>query len=331
MKIKREELLSQLLSVSPGLPKKVGQEQKPSFYITDGVVYALGDEIVCSSPCCLIDVNRVVPAQPLVELLKKLSEDEIEVESQLDNLLIKGKRKLAKIKIEVCDEDPLEGVDEVSNWVELPGDFSKAIEIVSPCVSRGEGVFILGCIHIHPEWVEGSDNYQLARYSVALGLADSVVVREEGIRQIVGCDMVEFAATESWLHFRNLAGLRISCRKYMEPYHDFSHLMEGTGDKIVFPKGLDKIIDKAEVFSRGDSDNNVRLELDSGKLVVVGKGEYGWYKEVRKIEYDGPPLSFMVATKMLLELSKKSGDCVVGDTYLRVTGDNFVFFSRTEV
>ena len=197
--------------------------------------------------------------------------------------------------------------------------------------SRGDGEFILGCVHFTSDWVEACDNYQLARYEVATGLDVPMVVRAQSLAHVTKAKVVEFGVSKSWMCFRDETGLETCSRKYQESYPDYSFLLEGGGESAVFPKGVEKAVGKAEIFSKENAaDNSIRVELAEGKLVISGRGDVGLYREKSPIDYKGPEISFLIAPKMLTMLASKSNQCEIGNGWLRVNGESFAFISRIE-
>ena len=99
MKINREELLKVLDAVAPGLATKGLIEQTQSFIFKDGFVMTYNDEISIrhsfTGP-----FEGAVKAVELHQLLNKTKEKELEFEATQNELLIKGKRTWAGIRLE---------------------------------------------------------------------------------------------------------------------------------------------------------------------------------------------------------------------------------------
>jgi len=99
MKIKREVLLKQLEVVSPGLASKEIIEQSSHFVFQDGKVITFDDEISCTGNLSL-EVTGAIQGKPLLELLRKLQESEIDITHKDGELIIKGKGRRAGIRME---------------------------------------------------------------------------------------------------------------------------------------------------------------------------------------------------------------------------------------
>ena len=187
MRVNREELLKVLQSVSPGLAAKEILEQSSCLVFLDGKVATFNDEVACSRKSPL-DLTGAVKAKPLLELLGKLAEDDIEVEQSNGELLVKGKRRKAGVRMEAEVMLPVDAVEEPDEWMKLPAEFSEAVSIVHTCASGEESQFVLTCVHIHPEYLEACDKLQVVRYPLETGVEESTLVRAESLRKIVGYD-----------------------------------------------------------------------------------------------------------------------------------------------
>ena len=109
MKVNREQLLNQLEAVLPGLSTRELIEQSSCFVFKDGKVLTFNDEIACVQTC-KIGIEGAVPAMPIVNLLRKMVEEEITILPVNDGkgLRIKGKRKQATIPMEAEIQLPIE-------------------------------------------------------------------------------------------------------------------------------------------------------------------------------------------------------------------------------
>ncbi len=327
MKISREVLLKKLEAVSPGLAKKEIIDQSQCFVFQDGKIITFNDEIACSveSP---LKIEGPVPAEPLLNLLRRLKEDDLEITQKDGELIIKGKGRRAGISMEAEILLQVEGLEQPEKWKKLPEDFIEAIGIVGTCASSDESQFIITCVHIHPKWVEAMDNDQAIRFPIKTGLKESILARWSSLKHIHGLDMTEMAHTDSWLHFRNPAGLVLSCRRNEEQYPDLSGILGAKGTKITLPKGLEEAVVKAEVFAKDEiGDSFVTVNLTKGRLTLEGRGASGWYQERKKISYSGEPLKFMVSPVLLVELSKRANECMVCENCVKIDTGKFTYIS----
>lgn len=330
VRIKREELIQTLETVAPGLAPKEIVEQSSCFVFKDGKVMTFNDEVFCSRSSNLPkDILGAVQAAPLLALLNKLADEEVELEMGEGELLLTAKKRKAGIRMEKDILLPVDAVETPTEWLELPEQFTDAVDMVHQCAGTDESQFVMTCVHLHPNWMEACDNFQLTRYKLKTGISKPCVVRKEALKHIVSLGMNKFAETASWLHFQGPSGLVLACRRYTEDYPDLTPLMvvEG-GAQTTLPKGLNEAAEKAKIFSLENTESDqVSVELKPGKLRITGQGNSGWYKEVKDVNYQGEPLVFRISPDLLQELTKRVNDCEITKDRLKVDGGKWVFIT----
>lgn len=323
----RNELLQTLETVQPGLSPRDIVEQSSCFVLSGGYVMTYNDEIACrlKGPFPK-DIKGAVQAAPLLSLLRKMKEDELEVEVQPDEFIIVGKKRRGGIRMDAEVTLPIDKVEKPGDWKPLPEEFTDAVDMVQQCAGKDESQFVMTCVHFHPKWLESCDNFQLTRYKIKTGIEKSFLVRRDSVKHVTSLDMTEFSETEAWVHFRNPAGLTLSCRRWVEEYPDLNPILKFTGSPATLPKGLGDAADKAEIFSSENADNNqVQVELRPGKLRIKGVGVSGWYSEVKKLKYDGDPLEFQIAPKLLIDITNRHNDCEISPERLKVDGGKWTY------
>ena len=118
MRINREELLSVLESVSPGLAQREIIEQSSCLVFHNENVITFNDEIFCSRKSPL-KFEGAIRAAPFLALLNKLTEDTLSIEINESGLLIKGKRKRATLIREKEVSLPIEDIEQPDEWIQL--------------------------------------------------------------------------------------------------------------------------------------------------------------------------------------------------------------------
>jgi len=329
MRINREEFLKQLESVLPGLSTKEVIEQSSCFVFQDGNVYTFNDEIACSQNSSL-KIEGAVPAMPFISILRKLQEEELEIGMNDGEtyVIIKGKQKQSGINMEKDILLPIDAVDKPKKWKDLPDNFADAVLIVKDCAGNNQAQFAMTCIHISPRWIEACNNHQVTRYKIKTDVSESVLIRKESLKHIVSLDMIKFSETKHWIHFKNSDGLTLSCRHFVESYpsNDITKILKVKGEPLVLPKGLKEVVEKAQIFSSENTEENeVIVNIKRGKFKITGKGVSGWYTEIRKSKYDGESLQFTISPKLLVEIVQRHNECEITSNRLRVKGERFVY------
>ncbi len=328
MKVNREEFLHAVESIEPAVAQREILEQSQCAVFQNGKVVAFDDELACTASSKLKpSFKGAVKASSLLEILRKLKEDDIDVDFKDGQLLITGKNKKTELTLESEITLPVDSVEEPTEWKDLHEDFCEAINVVQGCASKDESQFHLTCIHVAPKWVEASDTYQISRFKLDTGLKESILLKKKALHHVADSGATKFCETDTWVHFMSPTGLVISCRRYLEEFPDMTPYLNIEGGKTVaLPKGLDEAIARAGIFSADNADDNqILVTLSQNKLKLVGRGASGRHTEWRKIAYNGPTLSFYISPELITEIAKKYNQCQMTESALRVDGGNWTY------
>jgi hypothetical protein len=218
-------------------------------------------------------------------------------------------------------------------WRELAPEFGDGVGIVHACAGTDDTNYVLTCVHITPDFLEANDRYQVARYPFASPVSENILVRAKSLASVIHIGANAIAETPSFLHFRNPAGLMVSCLRYLEVYGQ-DHL-NGTFSKegavsIQLPANMSEILGTTDIFTKKNTlGNHVRVALSPQQLMITGNGAYGFHQERRDVAYAGPPMEFLLDPALLLEVAKKSNDCFVVPGRLLVETAKFKYVTTT--
>lgn len=326
MKVDRLKLLEDLEMVKAGLSPREFIEQSSCFVFDDGNVMTFNDEVACRKDIGL-SVTGAVQATALLAILEKIDDPELLVRENGDGELeFRGKRKGFGITKDAEIFLPIDRVETPEKWRDLPKEFVEAIGLVQHCVSTDESRFLLTCIHLAPEWIESCDNLQIMRVQVHTGLKGSVLVRGTSLAHITSLGMDQVSLTKSWIHFKNQQGLIFSCRRYSEDYPSLDKLIAFKGHPIVIPKGLADASDRAAIFAMDKAgDPLMTVTIKEGRIRIKGEGLSGWYKEEKRVNYEGPPMEFLIAPELLKHISANYSDAQLTDNKLKVVGGGWEY------
>ena len=324
MNIKREEFLNDLEQVKSGLSPREFVEQSSCLCFIDGDVVTFNDEVSCRKKVGL-DITGAVQADRLFDILGKLEDEVLTVtENEKGELEFRGKRKSFGVTKEAEIFLPIDHVERPEKWRPLPKEFTEAVGMVMHCTSTDESKFVLTCVHIAPEHIEACNQFQMLRVALKTGVSDSVLVRGTALRDLTQLAMDKVCLTKNWIHFKNGSGLVYSCRRYSEVYPSLDKLLKMKGHPIVLPKGLGKASERAAVFAVDPAgEPYVTVSLVSGKVRVKGEGVSGWYKEVSKVSYDGPPIEFLISPELLTHITANYAEATISKDRLEVTGGHW--------
>ena len=326
--VNRQEVLRTLEAVSPGLSTREIIEQSGCFVFANGLVRTYNDLVSCSAPSPFGKlVNGAVQAQGLLELFRRLSEDDLIVSATDSEIQLAGKGRRAGVRLEAQVVLPVDQVEAPMKWNPIHDSFGDAVGLVHLCAGTDASMFSLTCVHVTPKWVEACDNYQMCRWRLKTGFTQNTLIRRDSVRHATGLGASEVSEGRAWVHFRNSEGITLSCRATSEEYPDLSPFLKADGGKAVLPKGLAEAAEKAGVFSADAVDeDNVLIDLRPGKLRIKGEGAIGWYEEVKRLFYDGPPLTFSIKPKLLIDIvTRHSSEASIGAKRLVVDGGPYTY------
>jgi len=310
----------------PGLARKEIREQSSCYVFLDGKVMTYNDEIFCKVKSPLKDsLSGAVQGRRLLGLLRKMPDDEVEVYSNKKYVMVEGKNKGAGVRWEKEVLLPVNKIEQPDKWTKLHPNFKEALTIVSECAGKKQENFAIICVHLVPEYIEAFDNHQAARYKLETGVRESVLCKRDSIKCVVDFDMTKFCETDNWMYFKNGSGYTFACRRWLEPYPDIAKGFKlGEGRKINLPKALKEAAEQASDFAKeNEDDQDIKIEIRSGKIRVTGTGQHGFYYEKKQIRYEGPPLKFYISPALLVALAEKYPECTIGTNKLLVKGERF--------
>lgn len=329
MKVNRQEFLHVLESIQAGISEKPSVEQSDCFVFQDGFAFSFNGEICCKTTSLFSkqEMKCAVHGQPLLDILKKLIEEEIEVEQTESHLVIRGDRRKVGIRLENKITLPIDKIEPANKWKELHEDFSEAVKLTQQCCGKDDSMWVLTCIHITPHWMESSNHsHHLCRYQIKTGVKEAILVKPNALKHIISVEMSHFSETQNWIHFKNSSNLIYSCRRTVDTFPDFGKFLKVTGGKIVLPKGLGDAVDKAMVFSElsDRDDHEVMVDIHPNKGIRVrGEGASGYYQEIKSMDYKGEFLSFLIKPDLLIELTKSHQEAIVNGQHLMVDNGKF--------
>lgn len=179
-------------------------------------------------------------------------------------------------------------------------------------------------VHLAPDFIEGTDSHQIARYDFPTGLTESVYLNPLHLRYVSVYGLNQFAVTEDWIHFRNNLGTMLSLRKLQsENYenHDLGQFLTVDGPQFLFPANF---VDAVDRLSRASNDGDVlgigSIEISDGLLSLSVNSPCGLCEESFQIDYAGQSLKKSVRLPLLSDLAKHSESCSI--TKDRLVGIN---------
>jgi hypothetical protein len=137
-----------------------------------------------------------------------------------------------------------------------------------------------------------------------------------------------------WTHFILEDGGRVSLRCSHEEYRDNLEDVLTVGDEgktITLPEDLPDIVSRAVVLmDEMGYDARVSVSIASGYLLLTSRGDTGWFKEKKKIDYKGERIDFDVHPNFLVEVLQKTREVVIGRHKMKLEVDGIKFVATLQ-
>ena len=331
MKLNKAELQRALEIVKPGLASKEMIEQSTSFAFIAGRVVTYNDEISLSHPVSGLEIEGVIQAEELYQLLNKIKKDEIEIIIQDNEIILQIGRSKAGLTLKQEITLPLEEIGEQKAWKKLPQDFLHFMEFAMTSCGKDMSRPVLTCVHVTKEgFVESSDSLRITRCEIGEKMPfGPFLIPVSSVRTLVKLKPTKIAEGEGWVHFQTEEGSIMSCRIFEDKFPDISPFLLVEGIAIHLPKTTEDVLDRAKVFSKRDHflDEEVEITLADNRLKIGSKSESGWFEEEINFVYTDDPITFSISPYLLKDILKETSRCVLGEDRLKFEGSGWTYIS----
>lgn len=328
MMIARGSLLEKLNDAFVGVSVKETLEQSNCFVFTGDRLIAFNGEVMAETKNPF-DFDAVVVANDFLNLISKIPDENLEIVKERNELIVKGHRRKSGV---VCTNKitlPLEDIPDDVKWSRLQDGAITAIGQCATICGDDDAEYLATCVHITPNRVEGCDNYRILRIDAPTGFPSDVLIPATSVKSFKSLELTKVAVVDGWIKFRTInkatISVRASSENYLENIDDFLSMQKG--ESLTLPSNLGEIIERAEIFV---SESDISVRLRGGELIITTRKDSGWYKERKKIKYDGRQISFMVNPKFLIEILKRTRDVEVDSRRIKITSGNTQFAALIE-
>jgi len=337
MEINKNKLQEALAIVKPGLAKKEKNiEQSTSFAFVKGRVVTFNDEISLSHPISELNIEGAVETDRLYQLLSKIKAETISLEQEENQIIISSGRSKAGLTLQNEIKLPLdEEINEKGKWKTLPEKFNHFLNFCIPSCSKQMSRPILKCIHIDPDGIiESSDGHRITHCDLneKIKTKDFLLPGENALH-VVRLQPTKIADGKGWIHFKNPEGTILSCRIQEEDYVDTTPHLHIKGERIIFPKSLSSILERAMIFSLDEESNqdNVSITLANKKLIVRAETTLGWFEEKVFCKYDKEKINFNITPNLLRDIIKETRSGELSDKTLTFQGEGWIYMTTLRI
>lgn len=329
MIINKVELQEALEKVKPALASREIIEQSNSFAFIGDRVVTYNDEISISHPVEGLDIVGAIRAETLYSFLNKTKENDIEIEQEESQIIIKAGKSKAGLVLEEEIRLPIEEVGEIGKWQDFPKQVLEAIKFCHPICSRDMSRPLLTCVFVSGDSVKASNSYQIVKYRLdeKMKINNLLLPATAAAELVKYPNIQEIAKGENWIHFRTEDDTIFSSRVYDGEFPEIDAFLEFDGVEISFPEVSADILDKAKIFSKGDFSADhlpiINVEISDRKIHFSASNEHAWFEEFARIKYKGETIKFTTGIEFLDSLLRHSLSCLIGEDRIKFSGENW--------
>jgi DNA polymerase III sliding clamp (beta) subunit (PCNA family) len=316
MKVKTQELKEILRGLQPGISQRKFVEQSAHYIFTGDRICSYNDRVSVSYPF-VTDFQCSIPSESFYQVVSKLTSKEVQLE------LVDNQLRVTSSKVKSGFSSLLEGevFDILSSliikgdWIPLPNDFLKGVELCLFSASTDQTQKFLSSICVRNKWVESSDDVRISCYSMEEGVPESFLLPVSSAKGLLGYNLVSYCINNGWVHFRLDSGGIFSSRIIAEEYPETQSFFNVKGRVVDLPSNLLNVIEIASVLSEGDYelDKQIKLIISESSIVCKGENECGWIEKVIPFSWEGDSISFSINPIFFKQILEKSTRMILSD------------------
>lgn len=319
MKINKLKLLNDIEKAMPGIASgTVVIENADSIVFYKNHIYTYNSAVsVCVCDSQESNLNCAVKGIDFYNCLKKLPNEEIEIESTTEQLIIRDGKIKVKVNTLPIDKitDRFDSLIPSENWNEIDGkDFQKALKICT--MSKNTSKFA-GIYHDKDGFLS-TDSYVINTYKTSYNLPDFWIA-DSAVAELRKWDsFTHVQLNKMWLQFKSVDETIFSVRcldissfpiERVKGFIDRTMSLESVFNST-FTTEFYEAVTRASVFS-GESDGHQTVEIKFTKTgtTIASKRISGEYEEtVENVVSENEDFDLMFDVSMILESAEYFSD-----------------------
>lgn len=332
MEIDRVKLAEAVARVLPAVGKKESFVQATKLAFHEGCVAAYNDEIsILDRQPELAGIEGSVDGRHLHELLGKIAAERVvlEVAGQGDKQMLELRAGRVRASFELLPVLlPLGEIDRSGEDGEpLPDGFTKSLKLIAGTCARDMSRPVLTCVSTSPGAIEAADGFRAARIEFGDAALPEMLLPVTAAEVLADYQVERSAVSDSgeWARFTARGGeTTIYARVFSGRFPDLASLYEVEGQGIVLPTALDKVLDRASIFTKREHqiDEVVHLSMRPHQISVSAEYDGGKFSEVVRSDQD-VTADFSIHPDFLAEVLKTGTSCVVGTDRVLFSGEGW--------
>lgn len=333
--MKKQDLITALEAVRPGLSNKETIEQATHFAFTGGRVITYNDEISISHPIEDFDIEGAVKAEELYKFLNKVNDDDIDVKLAKGEIRLSCGRSKAGLTLQEEIKLPFGEAGERDDWYGLPEDVLKAMHFCMFSCSKDMSKPVLSCVNVDKQGkVESSDDLRITQVDIDFLPVNTFLIPATSVRELSKYNPTHIAEGKGWVHFKTEEGTVFSCRVFDDNFPEVGHFFGTVGKQIKIPSTTTDVLERASIFSKRDHplDELVQVEFEKNRMKIRAEGGVGWFEEEVNVKFRDDPVAFHINPSFLHQMANHVNTCVLGNNVMEFTGGNWrhIVCLRTE-
>lgn len=326
MLINKAKFQNALEIVRPGLSNKEIIEQTTSFAFIAGRVVTFNDEISVSHPIEGLEIEGAIKADKLYAFLGKIKKEEIDLSIVNNEVILTSGRATAGLPLQTKITLPFGEVEKIGKWKLLPDNFIKYLKFAIPSCSKDMSRVVLTCVHVTQDGhIEASDNFRITSCNLETEMpVKGFLLPATSALDVIKLKPTKIAEAKGWILFKTAEGTIIQCRILEDEFPNIQPYLVVKGERVLLPKTIESMLDRAIVFSKSDSahtlDGAVDITLENNRFKIHSESDAGWFKEEVNITFEADPISFSITPYLLKDILSEVHECVFTKDKLKFEG-----------
>lgn len=320
--IKRQVLVDALSQLKPGLSQKDIIESGQCFSFHSDHIVTFNDLMSVAVPL-ETGIEGAIKAEEFYKLLDKIKGEDLTLIKSENEIRISCGKVKAGLSV---SSKVLPALEPENEFLLLPKGFKEAINLCQFSASRDMTRPHLTCVHIQDQFITSSDNYRITEMWMDEPSPYNFLLPADAVEHLLRYNLTHLSLDLSWAHFLDeITGVVFSCRLKAGDQMDVAKFFEVEGTTVKFPSDLKDTLERTNIMVEGDSnlDLNIKLRLETGKLICRGEKSIGWVEETVDIDYAGEPVDMLVNPLFLAQILSRTQEMIVNQEVCMFWGSNF--------
>lgn len=331
MKIKTNDLKEAIKSCLTGTSTKDLVVQMAHIVFTEHELLSYNDRVSVMIPF-ESGIECSVPAEDLNKVLSGITDKEIEITADQDEVTIKSKGTEAIISTEIESrvvEEFFNSVDfDSMDWGGLPKNFIDQLALSRFSASTNAlDANNLFCVHVKGKTISSGDGHRLSLLTLDSEM-EEILIPNTSVSDIVSFkDFDEYAIFNGWLHLSNADGVVMSCRTVAGDFPDFTQILKNFSEetKIQVESNLIPVLQNLGGLVEGQSGfmKSVDIKILNGETIISGRKEGLRIEKKVSNKHDDSTVEFSISPDFLAHILTMTNTLSIGETTAMFSSKTF--------